>query len=58
MVFSTYSHGAFAFFVPVCIQMRVEDTGIMGAGHETMYQRVPWILMGKTWASGYERGVF
>ena len=31
--------------------MRLEDARIMGAGHETLHQRVLG-LMGKTWSSG------
>jgi hypothetical protein len=32
--------------------MRLEDAGIMGAGHETLHQRCAWGVNGKTWSSG------
>lgn len=52
MVFSTCSHGVCAFFVPVCMLVRLEDAGIMGAGQETLHQHCALGVEGKTWASG------
>jgi hypothetical protein len=32
--------------------VRLEDAGIMGAGHETLHQHCALGVEGKTWASG------